>query len=109
MRREPDVRIEAVNSIRGGVSLAPADVRRGVNDLALQIGQRHDVVINHAERANAGGGKIHQRRRAEAARADHQHGSFLQRRLAGAADFAQHDMAGIALEFVGTQHDAVMS
>jgi hypothetical protein len=75
-----------------------------VDDLALQIGQRHDVVIDHAEHADAGSGEIHQRRRAEAAGADHQHGSFLQRSLAGAADFAQHDMASVALEFVGTQH-----
>ena len=28
----------------------------------------------------------------------------LQRRLAGAADLAQHDMAGVAFEFVGGQH-----
>ena len=28
--------------------------------LALQIRQRHDVVIDHAERADTGGGEIHQ-------------------------------------------------
>ena len=93
-----------MNLLGGAVDLAPADIGRGVDDLALQIGQRHDVVIDHAERADAGGGEIHQRRRAEAAGADHQHGRFLQRGLAGAADLAQHDMAGVAFEFVGTQH-----
>ena len=104
MRFEPDMRIERVDLLGGAVDLAPADIRRGVNDLALQIGQRHDIVIDHAERADAGGGEIHQRRRAEAAGADHQHGRLLQRGLAGAADFAQHDMAGVAFEFVGAQH-----
>ena len=104
MRRELDMGIERVNLLGGAVDLAPADIGRGVDDLALQIGQRHDIVIDHAERADAGRGEIHQRRRAEAAGADHQHGGFLQRGLAGAADFAQHDMAGVAFEFVGTQH-----
>ena len=78
-----------------------------MDDLALQVGQRHDVVIDHAERADAGGGEIHQRRRAETAGADHQHGGLLQRRLAGAADLAQHDVAGVAFEFVGAQHGNV--
>ena len=54
-----------------------------------------------AERADAGGREIHQRRRAEAAGADHQHGGLLQRGLAGAADLAQHDVAGVAFEFLG--------
>ena len=104
-----DMRIERVNPLGRAVDLAPADIGRGVDDLALQIGQRDDVVIDHAERADAGGGQIHQRRRAEAAGADHQHGRLLQRGLAGAADFAQHDMAGVAFEFVGVSMVAVYS
>ena len=80
-----------------------------MDDLALQIGQRHDVVIDHAERPDTGGGKIHQRGRAEAAGADHQHGGLLQRSLTGAADLAQHDVAGVAFELVGTQHGLVKS
>ena len=75
-----------------------------MDDLALQIGQRDHVVIDRAERADTGGRKVHQDRRAETAGADHQHGRFLQRGLARAADFAQHDMAGIAFEFVSRQH-----
>ena len=109
MRLEMHMRIERVNLIGGAVDLAPADIGRGVDDLALQIGQRHDVVIDHAERADAGRRQIHQHRRAEAAGADHQHGGLLQRRLAGAADVAQHDMAGVAFEFVGRQHGRVTS
>ena len=93
----------------GGVGLAAADVGRAMDDLALQIGQRHHVVVDHAELADACGGEIHQRRRAEPARADHQHGRFLQRLLAGPADFAQHDVAGVAFEFVGAEHPASFS
>ena len=78
-----------------------------MNDLALQIGQRHDVVIDHAQGADTGRREIHQRRRAEAAGADHQHGGFLQRLLAGPADLAQHDVARIAFEFFRTQHVAI--
>ena len=94
------MRIERVDFLGGAVDLGPADIRRKVNDLALQVGQRHGVVVDHAERADAGGGEIHQHRRAEPAGADHQHRGGLQRRLAGAAHLAQHDMAGIAFEFV---------
>ena len=75
-----------------------------MDDLALQIGQRDNVVIDHAELAYAGGSEIHQRWRAQAAGADHQHGGLFQRGLAGSADFAQHDMAGIAFDLVGAQH-----
>ena len=57
-----------------------------------------------AERADAGRGEIEQHRRAEPAGADHQHARAAERRLAGAADLAQHDVAGIAFEFVGAQH-----
>jgi hypothetical protein len=108
MRRKSHVGIERIDLPGGTVDLAPADIRRGVNDLALKVGQRHDVVVDHAERTDAGRGEIHQRRRAEAARADHQHGCFLQCGLAGAADLAQHDMAGVAFEFFGTQHGQVI-
>ena len=104
MRRESDVGIERIDLPGGAVDLAPADIGRGVNDLALEVGQRHDVVVDHAEFTDAGRGEVHQRGRAEAAGADHQHGRFLQCGLAGAADLAQYDMAGVAFEFCGTQH-----
>jgi hypothetical protein len=43
-----------------------------VDDLALQIGQGNVIVVDDAERADAGSGQIHQRRRAQSAGADHQ-------------------------------------
>ncbi len=102
MGREPDMGIEGVDLHRRAVDLAPADVGGGVNDLTLKIGQRHDVVIDHSNHADAGRSEIHQRRGAETARADHQNGSVLQHELSRAADLAQHNMAGVAFEFVGT-------
>ena len=80
------------------------DVRRAVDHLALQVRQRHGVVVDHAQRADAGRGEIQQHRRAQAAGADHQHARAAERRLAGAADLAQHDVPGIAFEFLGRQH-----
>ena len=48
-----------------------------------------------------GGGEIHQRGRAEPAGPDDQHRGFLQGLLTGAADLAQHDVAGVAFKLVG--------
>ncbi len=71
-----------------------------MDDLALQIGKRDHVVVDHAERADAGGGQIHQGRRAETAGADHQHGRLASARFRpGPPHLAQHDMAGVAFEF----------
>jgi hypothetical protein len=106
---EMNVWIERVDHLGGAVDLAPSDVGRGVDDLALQIGQRDDVVIDRAERADASRRQIHQDRRTEAAGADHQHGRLFQGGLPGAADFAQNDMAGVAFEFVGRQHGRSIS
>ncbi|MGY2931444.1 hypothetical protein ACVWZ6_001046 [Bradyrhizobium sp. GM6.1] len=101
---EADMRVERRDPFGRALDLVPADIGRGVNDLALEVRQRHHVVIDHAERTDAGGRQIHQSGRTEPAGADHQHGGPLQRSLAGATDIAQHDMAGITFEFVRAQH-----
>ena len=79
-----------------------------MDDLPLQVRQRHRVVVDHAERADAGGRQIHQHRRAEPARADHQHARALERRLTGPADLAQHDVARVALQFLRGQHGCIV-
>ena len=98
------MRVERADFVSGALDLGTADIRRRVNDLALQIRQRHHVVVDDAERTHARGRQIHQRRRAETPGSDHQHARIAQRVLAGAADFAHHDVAGIAFKFVGAQH-----
>ena len=106
MLLDGDMRIEPVDRRRGAVDFGRADIRRGVDHLPLQIRQRHHVVVDDAERADAGGGEIEQHRRAKPAGADDQHAGAAERGLSRAAHLAQHDVARITFEFVGTQHDA---
>ena len=96
------MRVEPRDGARRAVGFRKADIRRAVDHLALQIGQRHRVVVDHAERADARRREVQQHRRAEAAGADHQHAGAAQRRLAGTADLAQHDVARVAFEFLGS-------
>ncbi len=70
-----------------------------MDDLPLQVGERHRVVVDDAERADTGGGEILDDRRAEAAGAHDQDARALQLLLARAADIAQHDMARVAFDF----------
>ena len=104
MQLQRHMRIELLDHRRRARRLGHADVGRGMDHLALQVRQRHRVVVDNADGADAGGGEIEERRRAEPARADHQHTRALERVLAGSADLAQHDMAGIAFEFIRAQH-----
>ena len=79
-----------------------------MDDLALQVRQRDRVVVDHAERADAGRRQVHQQRGAEPARPDHQHARPFQRGLARPADLAQHDVARISFQFLGGQHGCTM-
>src|SRR5262249_46860731 len=79
-------------------------VRRAVNHLALQVRERNRIVIDNRNRADAGRREIKQRRRAEPAGPDDEDTRALERRLPGAAHFAQHDVARIPLEFIGGEH-----
>jgi hypothetical protein len=92
-----DMWIQPVDQGRGAVDFADADVGRRVDHLPLQVGERHDVVVDDAERADTGGRKIKQYGRAKAAGADHKNARAPQRRLSGSAHFAQHDVACITL------------
>ena len=73
MRLDFDVRIETRDGVLRALDLESADVRRVVNHLPLKVGERHDVVVDDAERADAGRREILQKRRAEPARADDEH------------------------------------
>ena len=97
MRLDRDMRIESRDLARRARDLGLADTGGCVDHLPLQVGERHHVVVDHAERADAGRRQIHQCRRAEPARADHQHARAFQRGLSGTADLTQHDVACVAL------------
>ncbi len=109
MRLDRHMRIEPRDRARGAFDLRRTDVVGRMDDLPLQIRQRHRIVVDHAERPDAGRRQIHQRRRAEPARADHQNARALERRLTGPADLAQHDVARVALQFFRGQHGCVVS
>jgi hypothetical protein len=72
MRFEADMGIQRAQAGDGGLNLGPADVGGGVQDLALEIGDLHDVGIDEAQQADAGGGEIEERGGTEAAAADDQ-------------------------------------
>ena len=92
------MRVDVADGARGGVDLRPAQRIGRVRDLALQVGKVDVIVVDDAERADAGGGEIEQRRRAQAAGADHQHARGPQFRLPLLADLVQDQVAGVAVE-----------
>ena len=58
MLDDADVRVERGYGAAALAVLARADARGHVGDLALQVGQRDDVVVDHADGADAGGREI---------------------------------------------------
>ena len=94
-----DIGIEATDGTRRTVALAVAHGVRVMDDLALQVRQRDMVVVDDAQRPDAGRREVLQHGRAESAGSDHEHARAFQLLLAGAADLGQHDVTRVALEF----------
>lgn len=92
------VRVQGGQTLDRRLHLGPADIGGGVEHLALQVRQRDGVGIHQADRSNPGGGQIQRGRRAQAPGPDHQHARALELLLARTADFAKHQMAGVALD-----------
>ncbi len=94
--------------MRWMVSLADSDlgrpdVRRAVNDLALEIGKIDRVKIDDADFADAGGGQVHGDGRAQPARADADDAGGANLLLPGQPDFRQNQMPRVAANFVIVQ------
>ena len=87
----------------GGVDLGLVDVGLSVDDLALQVGLVDDVVVDDAERADAGGGEVEQRGAAESAGADHEHLGVLEALLPGHADVGNDQVTAVATYLVDRQ------
>ena len=98
MRLDAHVRVEPPIISAALATLGAPTCGRVVHDLALQVVERYAVVVDDADGADAGGGQIHQHRRAEPARADHEHLGGLELLLALAADLAQHQVTLVALD-----------
>ena len=97
------MRIESLHRFAGTRSLRKPDACGGVDDLALQVGKAHGVMIDDADSADAGRGEIVEQRRTETARANHQHACVLQLVLPRATHFVQHEMPRITFDFIGRQ------
>ena len=104
MPLDGDVRVEPVDHRGGAVNFGQAEVGRGMDHLPLQIRQRHDVVVDHAQRADARRGEVKQRRCAKAAGANHQRAGAAKRGLSRPADLAQHDVARVTFQLRLAQH-----
>ena len=100
MRLDPHLGVDRARRLGRRLRLRRADPRGGVGDLPLQVGQLHAVVVDDADRADAGRGQIEHQRRAQPAGADDQHPRRLQLRLADAAHLLQQDVARVAADFV---------
>ena len=104
-RLDHDVGIERGQPLGRRLHLAAVQVGGAVEHLPLQVGEADDVRIDQGDMADARRGQVERRRRAQAAGADDQHPRRLQRLLPRAADLAQHQVAGVALDLlVGETH-----
>ena len=72
VRDDLDVGVQRGQRDPRRLGLRHADAVGGVQDLPLQVRVVDDVLVDDAERADAGGGQVEAGGRAEAARADHQ-------------------------------------
>ena len=91
-------------------TLGLSDVGLPVDDLALQVGLVDDVVVDDAERADAGRGEVEQRGTAEPAGADHEHLGVLESLLARHPDVGDDQVTAVAAylvdrQFVGGFHE----
>ena len=96
--------VEAGDPRGGGFGLRAADVERGEDRLALEVGGLDRVVVDEGERAHAGRREILQRRGANAAAADEHDMGLAERHLTRAADLWQDDVAGEAVQAFGGEH-----
>ena len=89
--------LSASIALRADSTFGIADAVGGVDHLALEVGEVDDVVVDDAERADAGGGEVERGRRAEAAGAEQQHLRVEQLQLALEADLGEQQVARVAL------------
>lgn len=95
-----DERVHFAEAGGGAFELGFSDPGFAVEDLALEVGGIDGVVVDEADRADAGGGEVHGGGRAEGAGTDEEDGGVFQALLAFLSDVRDEDVAGIALEFL---------
>src|SRR5690606_524219 len=80
-----------------------ADVGDTVQHLPLQVAAVHDVVVDHAERADTRGRQVEQHGGAEPARADHAHARRQQPPLRVLAQLGQQQVTRVGLGLLRRQ------
>ena len=95
-RRDLHVGVERLDRLLRRLGLRLAEPLGRVDDLALQVGRVDDVVVDDAERPDAGGGQVERGGGAEAARADQQHARVEELDLALLADLGDQQVAAVA-------------
>src|SRR5262249_38151503 len=98
------VGIEPANYRGGAFGFRLTNVGCAVNNLALEVRERNRIIVDDRNIPDARRREIKQRGRAEPAGADDEDARALERRLPGAAHFAQHDVARVTLQFVRSEH-----
>ena len=96
-----DVGVQRLHRDLGRVDLRRADAVGRVDDLALEVRQVDDVVVDDPDRADAGGGEVQRGRRAEPAGAEQQDLRVEQLVLALGADLRHEHVAAVALALLG--------
>jgi hypothetical protein len=99
-----DMRVQVLDRLGRAPRLELADALSVVDDLALEIVDADAVVVDDADRADAGSGEIEQQRRTEAASADDQHARGFELLLAFATDLLEHQVALVAQDLVRGEH-----
>ena len=96
-----DVGVELFDEDPRRVGLRHPDPLGVVDHLALQVGGVDDVVVDEADRADAGGGEVERGRRAEPTGAEQQHLRVQQLQLAVDADLGKQGVARVAVALLG--------
>ncbi len=98
-----DPGVQGFQRLGTGFHLGAADIGGAKQDLALQVGKAHGIVIDQTDAADARRRQIQRHRASQPAGADHQNTGAADLCLAGAAHLAQHQMAGVTVQLFITQ------
>ena len=104
-----NLRVQLGQMLRAYLSLGPPHILGLEQDLTLQVRQADMVGINQTQGAHARCRQIERRRSAQTTGTDYQNLGGLKFLLTGAANFTQHQMAGIALDLIVSEHGSAPS
>ena len=101
------VGIRPLQAVEGRIDLQASDVRRLVQELPLQVREIDDVEVDDADRSHPGQRHVDRDRRAQAARADHEHSRVPQLSLPGRPDGLHDDVTRVPHDLVRGQRGRV--